>query len=299
MSYYNKLVVSEKILDGYSRWSDYRREITNFILDSTVSSNNGGIILGAGNCNDLDIERLLNTFTHLLLVDRDADAMREAICKYGLEDSNRIKILQCDFTMASNEHYIELENMLNNKKYFEEIIDWITNFIMDCNFAAVINAFVEEWGIIVDTIVCIGVHSQLAMRLVKLVDFYKGNYSENEYMLISKQIQILSDCMSQNLNKQIYNINGIKNIFIGYEYSTFYIDSQYSASDIKNMFCKGKAELVDMLKLPRVEGAYQCEQDISTRFNLRKIKIEGCNYSVWPFSEDKEYLMINYLINVI
>ncbi len=297
MSYYKQLIASENIPDGYERWSKYRRETTNFITDSIISDNNGGIVLGAGRCNDLDLGKLLLSFTHLLLVDRDVEAMAEAIVKYGLENDSRVKMLQCEFTMVEDEDYIEFEYMLSDKRPVEKVIEWFSQFGSQRDFSAIINGYMEELKIDFNTIICEGIHSQLIMRFVKIFDLYKVNYSESECIMIYDQICILSECMSKNMNEQICNVNGNENIFIGYEYSVFTDESICSAEEIMCMFVEGKAALVGKMGLARVEGAYQCEEDISDRFNSGDIGIVGWSYSVWPFSENKDYLMINYLLD--
>jgi hypothetical protein len=66
---------NRKTADGWQRFADHRARLTELALGA------GGrtlAILGAGNCNDLDLERLAAAFDSIDLIDLDEEAVRNA-----------------------------------------------------------------------------------------------------------------------------------------------------------------------------------------------------------------------------
>ncbi|HET6146986.1 MAG TPA: hypothetical protein VFH68_05600 [Polyangia bacterium] len=64
--------------DGWTRFADHRARQTDLVLGA------GGrtlAVLGAGNCNDLDLERLTAAFDTVHLVDLDEEALRRAVAR--------------------------------------------------------------------------------------------------------------------------------------------------------------------------------------------------------------------------
>jgi hypothetical protein len=61
--------------DGWDRFADHRRRQSDLVVD-----HGGGTlaVLGAGNCNDLDLERVAAAFDSIHLVDLDQEAVRGA-----------------------------------------------------------------------------------------------------------------------------------------------------------------------------------------------------------------------------
>ena len=50
-------------------------------------------ILGAGNCNDFDLNLLAPVFQKISLVDLDSQAVRQALNRQGIHESNKIQVL--------------------------------------------------------------------------------------------------------------------------------------------------------------------------------------------------------------
>jgi len=69
-------------LESAALWEDYaahRRRVTELILGHrTGRPSDGLVVLGAGNCNDLELEQLLDGFAAVHLVDIDAEALMGA-----------------------------------------------------------------------------------------------------------------------------------------------------------------------------------------------------------------------------
>jgi hypothetical protein len=70
--------------DGWSCFASHRQHVTDLLLGYAAAKGGTLCVLGAGNCNDLSLSRLLDTFTHIDLVDIDADAVRSGIVRQNV-----------------------------------------------------------------------------------------------------------------------------------------------------------------------------------------------------------------------
>jgi hypothetical protein len=84
-------------VDGWSLYENHRQRVTN-LLAQHGSQDRSLCIVGAGNCNDLDLSFLLQRFGKLTLIDLDADAMRAGIDRQSIENNSRIHILKQEVT---------------------------------------------------------------------------------------------------------------------------------------------------------------------------------------------------------
>jgi hypothetical protein len=62
--------------DGYAH---HRSVVTELLVRSSRSDDGALCVLGAGNCNDLDLQKLLHTFSEIHLVDLDDEAISEGV----------------------------------------------------------------------------------------------------------------------------------------------------------------------------------------------------------------------------
>lgn len=88
----------QRNVDSRSAWdlfSDHRRRVTEILL-----ATGGGrlSVWGAGNCNDLDLPRLLTKFEAIQLVDIDETAIRTGVARQELTDCDRLTTSNVDVT---------------------------------------------------------------------------------------------------------------------------------------------------------------------------------------------------------
>lgn len=84
---------------GWLRSAQHRERVTQLILDRQIEARPSLCILGAGNCNDLDLELLSNSFEQITLVDIDAEAINKGIVSQQRESDQRIQVhASCDVT---------------------------------------------------------------------------------------------------------------------------------------------------------------------------------------------------------
>ncbi len=70
--------------DSWERFAAHREVVTNLLCQAARAAGDSLCVLGAGNCNDLDLNRLRQSFRRIDLVDLDAVAMRNGLIRQGL-----------------------------------------------------------------------------------------------------------------------------------------------------------------------------------------------------------------------
>lgn len=70
--------------DGWQRFSRHRGQVTDSLLEIVPRAGSRLCVLGAGNCNDLDLSRLLAAYPSVTLVDLDRDAVESGVRRQGL-----------------------------------------------------------------------------------------------------------------------------------------------------------------------------------------------------------------------
>lgn len=84
---------------GWESYASHRDIITRLVLDAAPDRDATLTVLGAGNCNDLDLTRIAARFSNISLVDLDRKAVEAAMARQRDEiDLSRIHIYECDVT---------------------------------------------------------------------------------------------------------------------------------------------------------------------------------------------------------
>lgn len=289
-SIYNRIIQSEHIPGAFEDWTDYRNQLTDYILEQcrrvkqrpsekivgqSPAKEHGPFmeespvmaIWGAGYSNDIDLKCLSEHF-RLVLIDRDKAALEEAIKKYGLSKS-AVTCVDLPFWHIDEELYYMCEAMLADGSDADCIIEYLEN-------AAGYNSFdlPKDYADSFDYSVCIGLHSQLNIRLAALLYCYKNNFDEEDISKIDIAIRALNRIAVERLNDLLYIMTSGRIIW-GYELTS-------NAEDIKD---RGPSQIA---------GALELEQDI----HLHK----GCDIEIlsekellWDFSNSsqgtKSYIM--------
>lgn len=81
--------------DGWERFAEHRRRVTQILCREP-----GGrlCVLGAGNCNDLDLAALAEAYEEVHLVDLDEDALRKAVARQQPPHPDRVHLHGCEVT---------------------------------------------------------------------------------------------------------------------------------------------------------------------------------------------------------
>lgn len=76
--------------DHWDHFSQHRRQVTELLLPSGLTSGGRLCVLGAGNCNDLELPQLLDSFERVDLVDIDNDALQAAAERQSVREHPRL-----------------------------------------------------------------------------------------------------------------------------------------------------------------------------------------------------------------
>ncbi len=85
--------------DCWQLYAPHRRIVTDLLLGDKASDHRRLCVLGAGNCNDLDLQRLAASFQEIHLVDLDPLAMNQAVASQGPFDDGQ-PVLHADVDLT-------------------------------------------------------------------------------------------------------------------------------------------------------------------------------------------------------
>lgn len=325
---YEELLLSENTNSKYDAWKTYREKLTDYILRSINailierkikenkirrirnSKNNLNqleklekkptlAIWGAGGCNDIDI-KLLSSYFSLVLIDDNLKATKSARERFGLKDEECV-CTNLHFWDIVEDDYEMFNALINDgasikeiEKYIMDLIDGMTDFtnnVSEC----------------FDYSICIGLSSQLNSRFVALLyDNVKSNnkYSHEELEEIQVLFRGLNDIAIDRLLESINRTTRF-GIIYGYELESFYNDDSIY-DEYEELVCvfdeynHSKDFSIDIWKNVNIEGNRQLNQklkNICTEKCINKCNLVDNKVLIWPFDDDKKYIMAYRVLN--
>lgn len=260
ISLYDQLKELTNIPGAYDKWQQYRRELTDIIIEECPSGS--VLIVGAGQCNDIDIAKMSRHFDKVTLFDREpsdnslASGLDNVTYIYGdilgiSDDSYRKLCEEVQDYIAFNMNRFNMEAFAD--RYISLIEDMYTNACPDIPFTS--NSY--------DNVVCVGVHSQVNNMLAWMWEAYEsalGHHDKRVHQYISGQ----NNRIIQSFNDRLFDIAG-KHIIIGAE--------------------QGRTGTNGA-----VEGAHQCILDIQRRINEYSYIDVNLALIDWPFDVDRDII---------
>lgn len=283
---YNQIEESTKIKDSLKRWENYRKQVTEFILEE-IEIEDKVTIVGAGECNDLDLSKLLPYVSEFTLVDKDIEALKQAVFQYQLS-TKRCHLLEEDIWPISAKQF---EERLRDGAKSSELME----FLKKETKKALATPLPKLKS---DLTICVGVHSQLNSLLASLFYLYREPYGKSEREQIS---QVLS-WMNAQAVKKMHNwiFEGSYRVILGYEYMTFGTtkEEKKKCKVVQQRMESGQIQEVESMNISRVEGGYQAENDLAVRYKSGEIILKKDGRFLWNFLPEKEYLMQFYVIRM-
>lgn len=280
---YKTLPAAEEIGDAWERWEDYRNNLTENILTVMPFCNNTKIaVYGAGRCNDIDVNRLLSAGYQVTLLDVDIDAVKAAAEEKGY--LKQITIQKIDLFEILDGEYERLEELAGRGAGKAEVAELLME-ILNREGEKPLSVPSDEYGLNI----CVGLHSQVLVKLVSLMQLYGYQDASGQ---IHKLICEINDYMVERFHDELFQ-KGHGDIILGYEYGAF---APGKAKVMKDLFETGQADRAAEYQISRVAGAYEAEQDLNRRFLEGRVQIIGYRYDIWRFIQEKEYLMVFFII---
>ena len=254
VSVYDQLKKRLKITDAYEKWHKYRENITELIIGFTEQGSSL-LIVGAGDCNDYDVNILADHFSNITLLDReDVDSYQNRYAK-----SSVVTRVQADLVGISDDCYRRFSEFVFNSILRYDADELIVNEIKRI-YNRARPLFIDERY---DYIVSFGVHSQLNIMLYWICETYYSN--------IGKDLSVVKSVIMSETNKLVRNVDDFliavakRGIIIGNE------EKKYGDGT-------------------PIEGACQCINDILSRYSEGQLRNLRVGYTDWPFDPDRNIL---------
>ncbi|MBQ8983410.1 MAG: hypothetical protein IJ079_07450 [Lachnospiraceae bacterium] len=222
MNIYEQVKSKFILPNAFEDWRSYRTQITERILsialhDLHMSEHKTMAILGAGQCNDINLTECLNYYDYITLIDEDSAAMEEAFQNISQELQNRIIIKHATLDgIISNDIESMCQNILEYVKKRglflskEEYLTYVTEQLMIIKSLLYTNP--EQLHSILppksyNLIVCLGVHSQLLSGLSYCLEILDYNISQQLYQGTYSGMDIYHRILTDMLNSIIPILN--------------------------------------------------------------------------------------------
>ena len=111
--------------DEFNDWAGYRAELTDYIIRKTAPGSSL-LILGAGKCNDLDLQKLAEHCGSITLSDYRPETAEEAFRQYGLEPSEQLEPAQLESAAPSEQlEPVQLESAVPSARLRFACADYV------------------------------------------------------------------------------------------------------------------------------------------------------------------------------
>ena len=194
---YYKLLELRKLPNAYEEWASYREAVTDLIINSTEQGSSAALV-GAGECNDLDLKRLSGHFGSITLMDRDKEAMHRAFERFSadnikIQETDLAGIRDIDFQCfgARAEACLRCNKKISTDEFqamIEDLVGLIDPQVPDGSY---------------DYVVCIGVYSQMLSIIPQMAEVFKRGFPdidmEGVYRTCSRENSFLARVVGDNL----------------------------------------------------------------------------------------------------
>lgn len=297
---YLDMINSENTDSKFYDWTEYRNELTDYIISSIGGSIKKGswiAIWGAGGCNDMDVEKLSKDYK-LLLIDQDVEKLSQVRDKLGLS-SEVCKVADVNFWNITDDDYEMFQALL----YDGADITDIDNFFQDLinNMSPPINL----QNYFVECSVAVGLASQLNARFAAILHLNKDKIQHLDKANLNELLNHMNKLATERLYVSIRQLTSTM-VITGYEINTFYniedaniykeeIENVFEAGVYGGNFLSGKEQ-----ELIRVAGNEHWNRIIYKTILMDKLEDVGrCKVINWPFTHDRIYNMLMVSLNCV
>lgn len=296
MNLYDEIKSHFTLPNAFADWTNYRSTLTDYLIAQTdeitlpLSFSPDMCqsellptlaIIGAGACNDLNLQTLSPHFSKITLIDYDCTAMKQALSTYHLENSPVIELLPISLNGLNDSDY---------RIFCEQLQIFITNFsssitpenfdkyalsLLDFYYDKSRQTTISHLPASYDYIWCFGVHSQLQT----MFSYIYHTFIINLTTVFSKQISVSDSSFTKRLKEENdFFIPHFHDILLSGAKKALFIGCEQ-----RRLGYEGP-----------IEGAYQGIQDIRNR-NLSLTE----SMILWPFhpAQNVSYEMLIQKVN--
>ncbi len=298
MTLYEEIKKNFVLPNAFADWEEYRNSLTNYIIHEAnqvslplsfhANMDEASLlpslaIIGAGACNDINLQELISHFSRITLLDYNQDAMDTALETYHLKDCPYVECKTISLNGLQDCHYEKFCNQLQT--YVQYNLSTLTPNDFEDYATTLIQKYLEQvtdYEIPLqenayDYVCCFGVHSQLQAMFSYIYRAFEVNLRTLRFSdapdfstRITKMLKQENERFIPQFHNALLNC-AKKAIFLGLEQNRTNSDSA-------------------------IEGAYQGISDIQNRnINTEETAM------IWPFLPEADiyYEMILLKINLV
>lgn len=289
--------------DRWNIWKSHRetiRELQEKNIFSKDKDIDTAIVLGAGGCEDLDLNYLCSKLSKLSLVDIDLESMKSGVEKQNLskQDYKKIEFIAgVDLTgLEDTNFYDELETLLKNAEKPKKILKLIMTSVEMIENKKLFNN--ETYSLVISG----AVHSQLTSLAVELLNKYSENYKKKELKKIHKDLIYIDDIIALKYNDLIMSLTKEDGtIFSWFDLKEFSKDlgNFDQVEDIDKACQEGDSEKVIKMVTENRYVGFHGYLDLNKRALEKELKTKPwVNFWVWNYSSEKSYLVFSITIDL-
>jgi len=273
-------------------WASHRMEINELVRKTITEEMQPAqiIVLGAGNCDDLDLRFLQTTCKTITLVDNDGDALEKAIARYAdIDLAGQIRLIKhIDFTTLDwMDFYRRFVSMLACRTDANEVLVFLQQCSLKIRDHELLASIKNQFSVVISS----AVYTQIFyIHALSLLAPYAEQYSKRDVRLIIEGLIHLRNQVILKYNDLLLSLvskNGkiiVWTDFVKLDSTMDFVketiydlrtDADRSSYLFKIMWKYGK------------DAAFLGLQDL-----LKKLGDEETWYScwIWPYDKKNQYL---------
>ncbi|WP_196589831.1 hypothetical protein [Pectinatus cerevisiiphilus] len=175
--------------DRYNYWQKHRQIATSAILEASQKSaaSNSIIILGAGNCDDIDINTLASVFSRIVLVDIAEISLNKAYHSFFKSTQDKV-MLRGNVNLLpidTSDFYLKLKELLEERASVEDILN-LVNYTRISMKHSILQDLKGKFDIVVSS----AIYTQLfEARLNEILNSYSNFYDSTQKNKILDELQ--------------------------------------------------------------------------------------------------------------
>jgi hypothetical protein len=279
--------------DRLDRWMTHRQEIKHLIQSSLgeLRPKDELIILGAGNCDDFDLNDLAERFHAVILADIDYDSMQNAVKQLGSQLQQRIKCLDSfDFTgLDQIEFYDRFQSLLDHQAPAAELVAFFHEAAIEVAAKPVLAQLKNRYAAVISS----SVHTQLFyLHALTVFAIYAERYAKNAVRQIVDAIAVLRDFLLRQYNDLLFSLvrsNGVvimwTDIVLLDEQTQFIQETMYALSNEEE-----RAQF-----MLRLMGSYGIDSAVLALQDMHdKMAVDGklLRSWIWAFNAEKQFITV-------
>lgn len=275
----------------YAAWSSYRNGVTGFIKNALSQSPSAKsiIVFGAGECNDIDLQYLCNTFERIVLTDVDEQSMHDGLVRQNIEDVSKFQVLQVEYTGLESVGFFDtLAALCSDNASIAQISEFIKNALHNVRAADMSRLSIGGFDIVLSC----PVYTQIVFSQAEVLMDILAHYSTYTHSDTRRLLESFSSCMPtliQNYNDLLLSAAKSSGSLIVF---ADVIEAHPSDELLQTIDAILSAQPVDGHALEHLTCAHGLKFGVLGRDDLlSKADEADCLWSLWPFDEHRHYLV--------